>query len=418
MGFHFKEQVKKLVHGHPYILSCLTSAWEKARGFSYVLFYYNRKPLEEKTIFFESFIGRKYADSPRAMYEAMLKDSSYASYKKVWSFQNPEDYAYLKEQPNTELVAYRSREYYRVLSTAKYWVTNYHIQEGVKKHPRQVYVQTWHGTPLKKIGCDVEHTSLVKREQKRMNHFYEKEGHRFTYVVSPSPFYTEKFTSAFRLGNQAKILEYGYPRNDLLFQSNEEKTEMLKRKLHIPQGKKVILYCPTWRDNQNETGAGFTYKMEIDYDQLKKELSDDYVMLLRLHYLIRDQIPLEKGEQFFYDVTDYDEVGELYLITDLLVTDYSSVFFDYANLRKPMLFYMYDYEEYKNHLRDFYFDMEELPGIIIKEKTDQLPARIRQAAEEFQYDEKYEKFNEKFNPHRAPCASRVNRAVFRRRKQR
>ena len=120
------------------------------------------------------------------------------------------------------------------------------------------------------------------------------------------------------------------------------------------------------------------------------------VVLFRAHYLVASVFDFEKYRGFVYNVSDYDDISELYIVSDLLVTDYSSVFFDYANLKRPVLFYMYDLEKYRDEIRGFYIGLEELPGKIIEDEKS-LCREINNSLENFEYSEKYRLFNEKFN---------------------
>ena len=158
----------------------------------------------------------------------------------------------------------------------------------------------------------------------------------------------------------------------------------------------MILYAPTWRDNQHQSGVGYTYKTEVDFEKLQKELGQDYIILFRAHYLVANEFNFEKYKGFIYDVSKIDDINELYIISDILITDYSSVFFDYANLKKPIIFYMYDFEQYKNDIRGFYIDLKELPGNIAKTE-DELIKEVRQISDNFKYNKTYEEFNRKYN---------------------
>ena len=227
---------------------------------------------------------------------------------------------------------------------------------------------------------------------------YRSDAKKFSYILSPSPFCTEKFASAWNLVKTKqthKIIEEGYPRNDRLINATPEEREELRKKLGV-EGKKVILYAPTWRDNQHTSGEGYTYKTEVDFDKLRKELGEEYVILFRAHYLVANSFDFDKYRGFVEDVSSYSDINELYIAADILVTDYSSVFFDYANLKKPVIFYMYDLEQYANELRGFYFSLDELPGPIVKDEDD-LVKEIR-ACDSWQPDAKYEEFCNKFNP--------------------
>ena len=120
--------------------------------------------------------------------------------------------------------------------------------------------------------------------------------------------------------------------------------------------------------------------------------------MFRTHYFIVDKFDLTKYGDFVIDVSRYDDINELYIVSDMLVTDYSSVFFDYANLQRPMLFFMYDFELYQGAMRDFYFDVSRLPGPIVY-TNEELCHAIVDLAENFEYDEKYQEFNRTFNPY-------------------
>ena len=131
-------------------------------------------------------------------------------------------------------------------------------------------------------------------------------------------------------------MEIGYPRNDFLINHTQEDIRMIKEKLEIPEDKKVILYAPTWRDNQHEAGTGFTYDLNVNFDALRQELGDEYVILFRVHYLVASKFSFDDYEGFIYNVSNYDDINHLYLIADLLITDYSSVFFDFAYIKTSL----------------------------------------------------------------------------------
>ena len=359
------------------------------------LYYFLFYKIDDKMIFFESFYGNSYSCSPKAIYEYVLNDERFKDYKFVWAFKNINKYTF---DERTILVKSNSRKYYKYLSKSKYWVVNLLINTGVKKKKNQVYVQCWHGTPLKKLRYDIEKDNVLNSisEVRKRN---DLDAIKFDYFISPSKFCTEKFTSAFnlkKLNNENIFIEKGYPRNDYLFNYKKSDIKKIKKELNIPLNKKVILYAPTFRDNQvNENG--YTYNVELDFNKLKNEFSKEYVILFRSHYFIANKFDFKKYNNFVYDVSKYEDINELYIISDILITDYSSVFFDFANLKKPILFYMYDYNNYKNNLRDFYIDLKELPGPILK-KENTLIKEIKNIDNySKKYKEKYEKFNKKYN---------------------
>lgn len=405
-----EKTVKKIINLTPGMKEAAVSIYNKCSERRYRK-YVKKYPVESHTVVFEAYMGRKYSCSPRAMFEAMCADEGYRDYKKVWMFTDPEKYKWLEKYPNTILVKYRSEDYYRYYACAGVWITNYLLSYGIEKRPGQIYVQTWHGTPLKKIGCDVPRLDLSKKERERTCREYKREGQMIDFMPSPSSFYTEKVKSAFCLGSQAKVLELGYPRNDALFGYGEEKCEGIKRALGIAADKKVILYAPTWRQNQHVAGEGFTYKLGIDFDRMKARLGDKAVILFRTHYFISNSFDFSRYGDFIKDVSAYDEINDLYLVSDLLITDYSSVFFDYANLERPILFYMYDYEAYREEMKDFYFGIDILPGPVIKKEQD-ISGEVEALLEEFSVDDKYRRFNEAFNPHREVCGDKIVREIM------
>ena len=353
--------------------------------------------IDEKKVYFQTFSGRGYSDSPKAMYEYMLHAPEYRDYTFVWSFKDPEKFAYLRNS-RTKLVKFRSRQDNIELRTAKYWITNYRMLDH--QHPRkgQVYVQCWHGTPLKRLGYDLDASDNSMNSIKEIREKYRTDAKKFSYIISPSPFTTEKFATAWNLietGQTNKIIEEGYPRNDRLITTTGEERTAIRKDLGVDD-KKVILYAPTWRDNQHTSGEGYTYKTEVDFDRLRGELGRDYVILFRAHYLVANSFDFEKYKGFVYDVSAYPDINDLYIAADLLITDYSSVFFDYANLGKPMIFYMYDLEQYANELRGFYIGLEELPGPIVQTE-DKLIEEIKKS-ESWKIDDKYREFCARYNP--------------------
>lgn len=359
---------------------------------------YNKTKVDPKLVVFESFMGRKYVDSPKAIYEYMLNSKDYKDYKFVWFFKEPENYKFFEENHNTKVVKFGGEDYYKYYSMAGYWVTNSRINYLLKKKPGQKYIQCWHGTPLKKLGFDIEvKGGNAMNSVKDIRDKYESDAKLYDYMVSPSKFVTEKYKSAFNLENcnkNVKIVEEGYPRNDFLSTFKKSDIDKIKKELNLPKNKKVILYAPTWRDNQHESGVGYTYKTEVDFDFLREKLSDEYIILFRAHYFVANSFNFDKYEGFIYNVSNYNDINDLYVISDVLITDYSSVFFDYSVLKRPIIFYMYDLEDYKHNLRDFYIDLKELPGPIVEKEKD-LVKEIEKT-KDFKLNTKYKKFNDRF----------------------
>ena len=361
--------------------------------------YYNKYQVDNKMILFEVYDGRGYTCSPKAIYEHLITMKEFQDYKMVWAFQEPDKHQ-VKSFKNLIIVKTNTDEYYKYLASSKYLIVNAIIDEALAKKPEQIYVQCWHGTPLKRLRYDINVNGAVLNTIEEIRKRNDMDAIRFDYFLSPSKFCTEKFTSAFNLTALHKdniIIEQGYPRNDGLFNRSVKDINEIKKKLGIPKGKKIIFYSPTFRDNQHKSGVGYTYNLSIDFSSLQKKFQDKYFILFRPHYYIANKIDLTEYKKFVKNVADYDEINDLYLVSDILITDYSSVFFDYANLGKPMLFYMYDLDDYKNNLRDFYIDLDELPGPIVTTQND-LEKELTNIDKNFpKYKKKYEKFNKKYN---------------------
>lgn len=355
--------------------------------------------VDEKTIAFNSFNGKFYSCTPRAIYEYMLQDERFSDYKFIWVVRDLEKYSYLCENANTTIVKNRTKEYAKALASAKYWIFNYRIYDYIYPKKEQNYVQCWHGTPLKRLGYDIEVSQNAMNSREEIRYKYRTDAEKFSYILSPSAFASEKFASAWNLndtGQSEKIMEVGYPRNDFISNYKQEEVIKIKNELGIPLDKKVLLYAPTWRDNQHVSGVGYVYSNPVDFAKMQEILGSEWVILFRAHYLVANAFEFDKYEGFVYNASGHDDINELYIISDMLVTDYSSVFFDYAILKRPVLFYMYDLEEYANDVRGFYIDLTELPGPIVTTEEEFID-KVNNVNEWFAFDDRYRKFDQKFN---------------------
>ena len=228
---------------------------------------------------------------------------------------------------------------------------------------------------------------------------FRKNTSLWQYLIAQNSYSSEIFRHAFDF--KGEMLEIGYPRNDILInKNNKEDIDEIKTRLNIPKDKKVILYAPTWRDNEYYEKGKYKFATEMDFDQMKSELSDEYVLIVKFHYLVKENIDWSKYDDFVIECDADWDIQELYLISDMMITDYSSVMFDYSLLKRPMIFYAYDLENYKNNLRDFYFDMiNEVPGPICL-TNDEMIGFIKNYTEEsykMEFGEKYKNWSEKFN---------------------
>lgn len=375
-----------------------------------------RHPIDPHLALFDSFQSRHYNDSPKALYTELMQDPRYADYHSIWVLREPDKMQDLPTLPRTSIVIYDTPAYRKALVQAGYIVTNSMMPPFWKKRKGQVLVQTWHGTPLKRLGCDIT-TDCNKFDTVQETHKrYRTQAAQFSYLLSPSAYCSEKLTSAFDLKGLHKehiLIEEGYPRNDRLPDAAPEDIQAIRERLDIPAGKRVVLYAPTYRDNQQQ-GQEFVYTPPVDFDRLIEAFGEDVIWLFRAHYFVSNHIDFARYNGQVRDVAWVEDINDLYLISDLLITDYSSVFFDYAILRRPILFYMYDKEEYQHQLRDFYLDLSVLPGPIVETQEDLIPAIGRLLAE-FTPDAHYRAFCERFTYREDGSASkRVWETILRR----
>ena len=362
------------------------------------------KKTDPKIVLFSCFNGKSYTCSPKAIYEYMLSDDKYKDYQFIWFFKAEEvkKYDFLNKNRNTKVVSKKSKDYEKYLHIGKYWFFNFKIADYIIPKKDQVFTQCWHGTPLKRLGFDLTHYDNQLNTVKEMRKRYKIETEKFSYFISPSAYASGVFRSAWNLkefGKNDIIIEKGYPRNDFLFKYTENDVSEIKKRIlgEDIKNKKIILYAPTYRANQHESGVGYVYKEEVDFEKMREKLGNEFIILFRPHYFVASVFNFDKYKGFVYNASDVDDINDLYVISDMLITDYSSVFFDYANLKRPMIFYMYDLDYYRDESNGFYFDVEEnLPGKIVKTDDDLIDEIIR-VSKEFKYDKKYEDFNKKFN---------------------
>ncbi|RRK11413.1 CDP-glycerol glycerophosphotransferase family protein [Lactiplantibacillus garii] len=356
------------------------------------LFKKGHRPFDATTIIFESFGGRQVSDSPLAIYQMFKK--LYPGFRFIWSVER-ETVPYCKANDIPYIVR-RTTMWVRTMEKAQYWISNARFPAWVKKPKYLTYVQTWHGTPLKKLGLDIENVTMPGTNTAAYHRNFVQEANRWDALISPNDYSTQIFRSAFGFKNQ--ILKVGYPRNDELINSTADDITAIKQKLNIPLDKKVVMYAPTYRDNQFAEKGKYTFELPFSLDDFQQRFGEDTVLILRMHYLISNALDVSAYGDFVYDLSSYPNISELYLVSDLLITDYSSVFFDYAYLQRPILFYPYDYHLYKDELRGFYLDYEkDLPGKIAQNEPDLLNGVAEYLQQpDMSNDPKFQKFYERF----------------------
>lgn len=321
-------------------------------------------------IVFECDRGTHFGDAPRYLYERLIRRKG--GPRIYWA--NNTTLRLTDERAHK--VARHSPTYYWLLSRARYWVNNQNFPPELAKPTGTRFLQTWHGTPLKKMQHDV--AQMASRDPD-----YEQRAARLTgywdLLLSGSPYATACFRTAFRYSGQ--ILEVGSPRNDVFSWPDADlRRRRVRERLGMAADqRKMILYAPTFRDD-NRSGVHWKHDQRLDIARLCAELSDEYVLVVRYHPLVRQPLRgLNEAErEFVVDGFTYPDIQELLLAADVLITDYSSVIFDYALLQRPMLFFTYDLETYRDVLRGFYLDFESVaPGPLCFD-SESLVAELRE----------------------------------------
>lgn len=312
---------------------------------------------DSKMILFNSFGGRKYDDSPRAIFEKMIMDTRFDDYKLVWAVNNPENFDIPKR---AKVVKDYSFVFFVNALKAKVWITNSSIEHGLCfKKKSTIYINTWHGSAIKYLGDD------VKKEGRS---FKGKSTSEETAFYTQSEFDEYVFKRAFHI-NDCVFKRFGLPRNDELTQYTELRLQSIKNNLGLLKDKKIILYAPTFREYSRNKANEITQQMRIDLARWEKEMGDQYYLLVRAHYEVAKMLDFSEGSSIL-NVSDYPHLNDLMVISDALISDYSSIYFDYSILHRPMLCFAYDFDEYQKN-RGMYIDIsKELPCEIVKTEDD------------------------------------------------
>ncbi|MFJ7749050.1 CDP-glycerol glycerophosphotransferase family protein [Arthrobacter sp. NPDC097144] len=294
-------------------------------------------------VFFESFGGKSCSDSPRAI----------SDYLAARGFNEPLYWSvadHSVEVPEYAVPLLQgSAQWYRKLASTRRLVNNNNFPWYFRKAPGQFYLQTWHGTPLKKIGRDVPQRTLSLSYRDLM----AREAQWWDLLLAQNDFAAKVLPAA--LGYTGDVLTAGYPRNDSLLDPDAGGTRnRVRGLLGIPAGQKVLLYAPTWRDAVRDGSGRSDWTGFLDVAEAGRRLGPGWTFLIRGHHNVAGQRRLEDHAQAI-DVTDYPEVNDLYLAADVLVTDYSSAIFDFSVLGKPIVLLVPDLAEYRQS-RGFYPD--------------------------------------------------------------
>lgn len=348
----------------------------------------NARQIQSDDFYFESWFGKNFSDSPLALFKEVrrrLPDAKLYVGVADLSVSVPD---------GAVRVVRNSKQWWRVLADSKYVITNCWAPDRFQPHKEQVLVQTWHGTPLKLLGLD----RPGSREKASRVAKLEKDANQWSILLSQNRHSTAVFRRAYAYGGE--IIESGYPRNDELFDSDAFRKDV-RNSLNIPDENTVILYAPTWR----EGSAGSSDL--LDAGAMASILGPNFTVLVRGH-----SVSLRRGENVraagVIDVTTYNDPAGLMAAADVLVTDYSSIMFDFSVTRKPVIFYVPDWDDYTGSGRGVYFNLaDKAPGPLCHSRQEVIDA-LRGLPESGQkYESAYAAWTKEFNPWDNPRSSEM-----------
>jgi len=369
----------------------------RRRGLAYlkkIQYQPGKLPIRPSTVLFDTFNGKVIGDSPLDIFRQLRTEHPELQF--YWTVGKG-----TKAPEGSTGVKFESKAWFQALATSEYLVANSALPWYFKKVEGQTYLQTWHGTPLKRLVRDLAEGDVTKSYLDLM----DREAKAWDYLVSPNQFCSEVLPKAF--GYSGKVLETGYPRNDRLTTHTASERQEIRTKLGVTDSKTIlVLYAPTWRDNQRTITGGWESVSYLEPDMVYPE---GVQVMFRGH----TNTAGSKNTGTAIDVTAYPDITDLYIAADVLITDYSSVMFDFSVTGKPILFLAPDIDRYRAE-RGFYFDFEaEAPGPILGTAAEVLETlgKLPEIAKVFQ--SAYKHWQQKFNSlEDGQAAKRVTSAVW------
>jgi len=333
-------------------------------------------------IVYNSFHGR-YSDNPRALFERL---ADRPQLEHIW-LMDPAHAAVFPADVRT--VDIESDDAVTALESADLLVANTHTEREWTKRPGTTYLQTWHGTPLKRI-----HNDVLWAPEGRLRRL-DRDIAKWDLLLSPNAVSTPRLRDAF--GYAGPLEETGYPRNDLLSRCEGQVVgEQVRKALEIEPGTTAVLYAPTWRDDEVFAEGSPEIAIALDVARFTERLGPDVTLMVRSHNMVTGRSVLAQLPGVV-DVSYYPDIRDLYLAADVLVTDYSSVMFDFAVTGKPIIVYAYDLDRFRDEVRGFYFDpVPVAPGPVLARSEDVLEVLDDLDGVSDRYADRYAAFRQTF----------------------
>ncbi|ELP8673406.1 CDP-glycerol glycerophosphotransferase family protein [Staphylococcus pseudintermedius] len=369
---------------------------------------YHSTSIKPHQILYQVRDGKSITDSPYAIFLGLNAHETFSNYQHIWVVDHPDTLVFYQEKfkvfQNVSFVIKESNEYLKALTESKFLINNATFPAYFTKKPEQVYINTWHGTPLKHMGFDVKNN--LKGSQNTMKNFLASD-----YMISPNAHTTNIFKHAFKLDGlySGEILEIGYPRIDLTINTTaNEAREYLAEHLNLKKNP-IILYCPTWRGKNVNDPENTLLNIFEEIKLLNQKLP--HQVLVKVHPFVYSKAK-EMPELKPYLVPDFLDTNQLMPAVDLMITDYASIFFDFLVTDKPIVFYVPDLDKYQNE-RGVYIDLCALPGPVADNIQDVITLVSNESYKDADVQEKYAKFKHNFvNYENGSVTERLIESVF------
>ncbi|MBF7016134.1 CDP-glycerol glycerophosphotransferase family protein [Staphylococcus durrellii] len=351
---------------------------------------YEHYNIDDKMVFYESLSGARVMCNPAGVFDYVLDHKDFEDFTHVWVVNNFDNIPkLLRQRDNIIFVKRNSDAYFKYISIAKYLICNSTFSDFITRKPDQKYLQTTHGVFYKTVGRDSAGTQLgVAGSTRNLL--------QATHILSPNDFMVGKQKSAYSIEGiySGQMAKAGYPRIDVTLNASEELQEYMKNHINnLDKTKKIVLYAPTWR-GENKKGNSFdTEKLVNDLSQLAKL---DANILFRGHTITQGLLKNVKLPENIILPPNDIATNELLNITDVIISDYSSVFFDFIPTERPIVHYIYDIDEYVAN-RGLNLSTDELPGFIAK-STEELVNAVQKGLTDPTPSPQYLTAKDKFCP--------------------
>ena len=355
--------------GADYRSVSLAKEYLKDRLYLLLLHVFYIFPIKKNRILFMSFEAGKYACNPRRISEYLAKNYP-GEFEIIWAFKNDEGYGWLKDWGVTRTVRYGTLKFYRTALTSRVFVYNMRIPAMIPFRKKQTTIGTGHGGgAYKKLLLDNPNLRSTERKIQKLSASHTD------ILVSSCKYYTDYVVRG-AFDHKGECIECGMPRNDeLVNHKDNQMADYIRKYYDIPRENKIILYAPTYRKGRRNEATDYNLDVKGIVEAAKERFGGEWTILYRMHYFIKKRLPEDLHGQHIIDVTDYGDMQDLLLASDILITDYSSSVWDYSLLGRPCFLYTTDLDEYLDK-QGFYVDVRDW-GFPIAKNNEELTNNIR-----------------------------------------